>query len=39
MDDKSGINLFLLGPPRIEKDGLPVNVDTRKAIALLAYLQ
>ncbi len=28
----------LLGPPRIERDGKPVSVDTRKAIALLAYL-
>ncbi|HEX6797536.1 MAG TPA: AAA family ATPase [Ktedonobacterales bacterium] len=28
----------LLGPPRIERDGAPVGVDTRKAIALLAYL-
>jgi DNA-binding SARP family transcriptional activator len=30
--------LFLLGPPRIERDGTPVTVDTRKAIALMAYL-
>jgi DNA-binding SARP family transcriptional activator/predicted ATPase len=30
--------LFLLGPPRIERDGEPVEVDTRKAIALAAYL-
>ncbi len=28
----------LLGPPRIERDGAPVTVDTRKAVALLAYL-
>ena len=28
----------LLGPPRIARDGEPVGVDTRKAIALLAYL-
>jgi len=28
----------LLGPPRIERDGRLVAVDTRKAIALLAYL-
>lgn len=32
------LELFLLGPPRIELDGSAVNVDTRKAIALLAYL-
>ncbi|HEY3232268.1 MAG TPA: AAA family ATPase [Roseiflexaceae bacterium] len=32
------LKLFLLGTPRIERDGAPVEVDTRKAIALLAYL-
>ncbi len=32
------VTVRLLGPPRIERDGLPVAVDTRKAIALLAYL-
>jgi DNA-binding SARP family transcriptional activator len=30
--------LFLFGAPRIERDGAPIAVDTRKAIALLAYL-
>jgi DNA-binding SARP family transcriptional activator len=30
--------LFLLGSPRIEHDGHAVAVDTRKAVALLAYL-
>ncbi|MFL5663576.1 MAG: SARP family transcriptional regulator, partial [Ktedonobacteraceae bacterium] len=30
--------LFLLGPPRIEREGLSITVDTRKAIALIAYL-
>ncbi len=30
--------LFLLGSPRIERDGSIVAVDTRKAVALLAYL-
>ena len=30
--------LFLLGSPRIERDGSVVAVDTRKAVALLAYL-
>ena len=35
----SRLTLFLLGPPRIECDGVPMKkVDTRKAIALLAYL-
>ncbi len=29
---------FLLGTPRIERDHLPISVDTRKAIALIAYL-
>jgi DNA-binding SARP family transcriptional activator len=33
-----GVRLTLLGPPRLELDGEPVHVDTRKAIALLAYL-
>jgi len=32
------VALFTLGAPRIERDGAPVHVDTRKAIALLAYL-
>ncbi|MGI8541652.1 MAG: ATP-binding protein [Rubrobacteraceae bacterium] len=31
-------NIFLLGSPRVERDGVPVEADTRKAIALLAYL-
>jgi len=30
--------LFLLGPPRIEAGGALLEVDTRKAVALLAYL-
>ena len=34
----TGTRLYLLGPPRIERDGAPVMVDTAKAIALLAYL-
>ncbi|HEU5369935.1 MAG TPA: AAA family ATPase [Ktedonobacterales bacterium] len=34
----SRLALLLLGPPRIEHDGRPVVVDTRKAIALMAYL-
>jgi DNA-binding SARP family transcriptional activator len=32
------VMLFLLGAPRLERDGVAVQVDTRKAIALLAYL-
>ena len=34
----SRIDFHLLSPPRIERDGEPIQVDTRKAIALLAYL-
>jgi DNA-binding SARP family transcriptional activator len=30
--------ILLLGAPRIEVGGAPIEVDTRKAIALLAYL-
>ena len=30
--------IYLLGPVRVELDGQPLAVDTRKAIALLAYL-
>ena len=32
------IKLFLLGTPRIEVDGSAIEVDTRKATALLVYL-
>jgi len=32
------LRLAVLGPPRVELDGAAVEVDTRKAIALLAYL-
>ena len=34
----SPLKLFLLGAPRVERDGKPVEADTRKAVALLAYL-
>src|SRR5437764_1484973 len=34
----SSLKLYLFGPPRIERGNLLVHVDTRKAIALLAYL-
>ncbi len=30
--------LFLFGAPRLERDGKPVEIDTRKAFALIAYL-
>ena len=33
-----GLSIRLLGAPQIERDGRPVEVDTRKAIALLAVL-
>lgn len=32
------LKIHLLGPPSVRVDGDPVHVDTRKAIALLAYL-
>jgi DNA-binding SARP family transcriptional activator len=32
------LRLAVLGPPRLELDGAAVQVDTRKAIALLVYL-
>lgn len=32
------LTLAFIGPPVIEQDGVPLQVDTRKAIALLAYL-
>jgi DNA-binding SARP family transcriptional activator len=34
----SELALFLLGSPRIVLDGMTVDADTRKAIALLTYL-
>jgi DNA-binding SARP family transcriptional activator len=34
----AALRIALLGPPRVELDGEPIQVDTRKAIALLAYL-
>ena len=32
------VKLYLLGAPRIERDGAPIAIDRRKAVALLAYL-
>ena len=34
----SVLRLALLGPPQVRVGGAPIQVDTRKAIALLAYL-
>jgi predicted ATPase/DNA-binding SARP family transcriptional activator len=34
----SGLKLYLLGPPRLERDGVPLEFDTRKNMALIAYL-
>src|SRR5688500_10294680 len=33
-----GLDIRLLGPPRVERDGAAVPFETRKAIALLAHL-
>lgn len=32
------LSLFLLGQPHVEIDEMPVSLDTRKAVALIAYL-
>ena len=34
----STLKLFLLGSPRLERDGVPVDLARRKNVALLAYL-
>ncbi|MEM7033657.1 MAG: tetratricopeptide repeat protein [Chloroflexota bacterium] len=34
----SQLNIFLLGSPRLERDGVTLNIDTRKGLALFAYL-
>jgi len=34
----ASLELYLLGAPRVMLDGAPVTFDTRKAVALLAYL-
>jgi DNA-binding SARP family transcriptional activator len=34
----SSLKLLLLGPPRLERQNLPVELERRKALALLAYL-
>ena len=33
-----GLNLFVLGPPRLECNGKQIAVERRKALALLIYL-
>jgi len=38
MGERMRLDILLLGSPRIELDGAPIQVDTRKAIGLLAYL-
>src|SRR5579871_3449943 len=35
---QAGLRLALLGVPSADVDGVPLAVDTRKAVALLAYL-
>ncbi|NIV39765.1 MAG: AAA family ATPase, partial [Anaerolineae bacterium] len=35
---ESSLAVYLFGPPRIERDGVPVRLNRRKAIALVAYL-
>ena len=32
------LRLHLLGPPRLERDGLPLEFDTRKNLALITFL-
>ncbi len=34
----SSLKLYLLGPPRLEREGEPLELDTRKNVALIAYL-
>jgi DNA-binding SARP family transcriptional activator len=34
----SGVALFMLGPPRVERDGVSVEISRRKVVALLAFL-
>lgn len=38
MPQGPGLSIALLGPPVVDVDGAPLRVDTRKALALLAYL-
>ena len=34
----AGVSMFFFGAPRIERGGVPIRPDTRKALALLVYL-
>ena len=34
----ASLAMFLLGPPRLERDGAPLQFDTRKIMALAAYV-
>jgi DNA-binding SARP family transcriptional activator len=34
----STLKPFLLGPPRLEQDSIPVEISRRKAVALISYL-
>ena len=34
----SRLALYLLGPPRLERDGQSIHIGRTKAVALLAYL-
>ncbi len=34
----AGLKLSLLGPPRVELNGMPVDIQRRKALAMLVYL-
>src|SRR5215213_3122290 len=34
----TSLQVFVLGPPRLERDGEPVELNLRKALALLVYL-
>jgi len=36
--EESLLSLYLLGPPRVVRDGEPIELNARKGIALLAYL-
>jgi DNA-binding SARP family transcriptional activator len=38
MDSTSAVQIRFFGAPEIRRDGVTVQVDTRKAVALLAYL-
>jgi DNA-binding SARP family transcriptional activator len=32
------LKLFVLGQPRLERDGAPIELNLRKSLALLVYL-